>query len=456
MADILLTHGYFLNEDAKEQEIMKPYVPLGLLYLCAYLKKQSFSVDIFDSTFGDRDALYALLETETPGILGLYTNLMTRASVVEIATRARASGWRVIVGGPESANYPLEYLRHGAEFVVMGEGEQTTAELLAALADGSDLHQVHGLAFLAGDELVRTPERAMLANLSDYPWPARDAIDLQPYFDAWRTHHGGSSISMITARGCPYKCTWCSHAVFGYNHKKRDPVECADELQHIVETYNPDEIWYADDVFTINHKWLFKYAEQLRERGLKVPFETISRADRMLDERVMDTLAEMGCYRVWIGAESGSQRLLDEMKRGVTVSQVKQATQAAQARNIEVGIFLMWGFGSEQLVDIDETVVQIADINPDIFFTTVAYPIKGTEFYDNKAEVISSDKAWMQSTDRDLKIGTQQSPRYYRFANRYLKSHVASTRLHQSNPALARIKARHASRARSILESGRV
>lgn len=453
MADILLTHGYFLDEDEKEKLIMRPYAPMGLMYLSAYLKKQNFRVDLFDSTFGLRGELYQTFQDNPHGIVGIYTNLMTRPSVIAIMKEAKNHGWTIILGGPESANYIDEYITWGADFIVAGEGEQTLTELMKKLQSGDDDFQnITGLSFCSQDgSIINNQARDMPRDIDQYPWPDRDAIDMQQYFDAWMDHHNTSSVSMITARGCPYKCTWCSHAVYGYSHRRRDYMDCADELEHIVKTYNPKQIWYADDVFSINPKWLHKYAAELKKRGLRVPFETISRADR-LDAKTLNTLQEMGCYRIWIGAESGSQRLLDEMKRGVTIEQINRVTKEAQKRGIIVGMFLMWGFGSETIEDIDETVKQVAEINPDIYLTTVAYPIKGTAFYKEWEDQISRSVKWEKGSDRDLLLATRKSPRYYRYANKYLKYHVQATQLSNENPERAALKNKHARWSRRLLE----
>jgi anaerobic magnesium-protoporphyrin IX monomethyl ester cyclase len=264
--DILLTHGYFLWEDEKEQQIMKPYPTLGLLYLSAYLRRAGFAVDLFDTTFARREELAARL-AQGSGVLGVYTNLMTRATVLWLAAEAKKHGWIVVLGGPESANYPAEYLAHGADVIVVGEGEQTMAELLPALAQRGPhrLHGLHGTVFR--DEfglVVHNPERAQIDDIDSLPWPDRAQIDQQRYIDIWRTHHGMGSVNLITARGCPYKCKWCSHAVFGYSHRRRSYLDCAAEVQHIYDTYRPDQVWYADDVFTINHRWLYNYAGELK------------------------------------------------------------------------------------------------------------------------------------------------------------------------------------------------
>ncbi|HMQ34474.1 MAG TPA: radical SAM protein [Chloroflexaceae bacterium] len=453
MPDILLTHGYFLWEDEKERQIMKPYPTLGLLYISAYLRREGFAVAIFDTTFSSREALVARLD-EGPGVLGIYTNLITRGNVVWIMGEAKRRGWTVVVGGPESANYPEQYLDHGADVVVVGEGEATLAELLPALARHGP-HRLHGLqGTVFRDELglaQHNPERPQIADIDSLPWPDRAQIDLPRYIDTWRTHHGMGSVNLITARGCPYKCRWCSHAVFGYSHRRRSVADCADELQFIHETYRPEQVWYADDVFTINHRWLFEYNAELKRRGLRLPFETISRADRMLKEEVVATLAELGCYRVWIGSESGSQRVLDAMRRGVTVEQVQWATKAAQRHGIEVGMFLMWGYDGETLEDIEATVEHVKRANPDIFFTTVAYPIKNTPYHQAVEGRLALEQDWASATDRDYTIRGRHSRRYYRFADAWLRNEVAGFRLEGSDPTAAAAKYAAAAEARAGL-----
>ncbi|OGT78779.1 MAG: hypothetical protein A3I78_08160 [Gammaproteobacteria bacterium RIFCSPLOWO2_02_FULL_56_15] len=427
MADLILTHGYFLCEDEKEQGIMKPYAPLGLMYLSSYLKSLHIDVELFDTTFSDRASLYQRLQLAPGGILGIYTNLITRSSIVRIMQAAKACGYTIILGGPESANYPEKYMQHGADFVVIGEGEQALAELLPAIRNGNPakFHTIPGILFRdSNGTIIRTPPRAALRNISAYPWPDRDSIDIGQYQSVWTRHHGYNSVSMITARGCPYRCSWCSHAVFGYDHRRRPPADCAEELAHILGRFQPDQIWYADDVFTISHPWIFDYARELHGRGIHIPFETISRADRLMKPEVLDTLAGMGCARIWIGSESGSQRILDAMQRDVTVEQVKWATHEARARGIKVGMFLMWGYGEETLEDIEKTVRHVKECRPDLFFTTVAYPIKGTPFFDAYADHISLPGQWENSTDRNYKLDIQRTPEYYQAADTLLYNEV--------------------------------
>lgn len=434
--DLLLTHGYFLQDDAKEREIMKPYPPLGLLYLSAYLKQKNFAVEIFDSTFAAKDDFTQLLRAKNARLVGLYANLMTKFNVLEMIRQAKQQNCIVIVGGPDPPYYAEQYLDSGADIVVIGEGEQTLEELLPILLSEKleQLAQVLGIVFK--DEqgmLQRTPARPLLPDLDALPLPDRAAIDLQKYVDAWRVHHGRGAVSMITSRGCPYSCTWCSHSVYGKSLRKRGPQLCAEEVEMIRARYSPDMLWYADDVFNINHKWFFEYAAELKRREIKIPFECICRADRMNEDIVL-ALRDMGCFRVWIGSESGSQRLLDQMKRGVKAEQVQAMTRLAKRHSIETGMFLMWGFEDENKDDIAATIAHVKKANPDLVLTTVSYPIKGTEYYNRMAEqnVIVASGKWQESNDRDYRIRSRHSKRYYDYVNRRMYSELALQRLQEN------------------------
>jgi anaerobic magnesium-protoporphyrin IX monomethyl ester cyclase len=431
MADLLLTHGYFLYDDPKELKIMKPYVPLGILYICSHLRSKGFDVEVFDTTFSSLQDLIRHLQTETPSVLGVYANLMTRKKVIEIVRVAHEAGWQTIVGGPEPGAYVREYLESGADVVVLGEGEITMEELLPALRQGfeSALASVNGIAFLSGDGQVRqTPTRTQITDLDSQPWPARDAIDVNRYVRTWRDAHGQGSLSFITARGCPYHCKWCSHQVFGMTHRRRKPLAVVDEVEWLLSTYHPDMVWIADDVFTIHHGWLRQYTTEMRRRGLRVPFECISRADRLNDE-VVDLLAELGCFRVWIGSESGSQRILDSMERGVTVEQVQSAVSSCKARGIQTGMFLMWGYEGEEIQDVEATIQHVKRSDPDIFFTTIAYPIKGTPYYKSVADSLVQLKPWGETSDREIVMRGRRPTQFYELADRLLRDEVQLARL---------------------------
>jgi len=435
--DLLLTHGYFLYEDPKELQIMKPYVPLGILYIASHLRAKGVSAEVFDTTFSSRQELFALLRSTEPSVLGVYSNLMTRPNVIEILRAAKEAGWKTVAGGPEPGAYVDEYLAAGADVVVIGEGEVTVEELLPALQAGAlgsaeslrALAQVNGIAFRAADgSISRTASRVQIPNIDAQPWPLREAVDVDRYVRTWREHHGMGSVSLITARGCPYHCRWCSHEVFGKTHRRRKPHSVVDELAWLIDRYHPDMAWMADDVFTIHHGWLYQYAAEMKRRCLKLPFECISRADR-LNAQVMDTLAELGCFRVWIGSESGSQRVLDAMERGVAVDQVRAAVKMAKARGIKAGMFLMWGYEGEGIEDIEATVEHVKQSDPDVFLTTVSYPIKGTPYFNEVASRLVTLKSWTEGSDRDYRIRGRHSRRFYQYADQLLRSEVELSRM---------------------------
>jgi radical SAM superfamily enzyme YgiQ (UPF0313 family) len=289
--------------------------------------------------------------------------------------------------------------------------------------------KVAGIAYRDSQGLVHyTAPRAQIANLDAQPWPARESIDMQRYVQTWRDAHGKGSVSFITARGCPYKCRWCSHQVYGQTHRRRSPELVVDEVEWLLQHYQPDMAWVADDVFTIHHGWIRAYAAEMKRRGLRVPFECISRADR-LNPEVLDLLAELGCFRIWIGSESGSQRILDAMERGVQLEQVQRAVELSRERGIQSGMFLMWGYEGEELSDIEATVEHVKRSNPDIFFTTVAYPIKGTPYYSEVGSRLVQLESWQQGSDREIRIQGRHSRQFYEYADRLLRDEVALSRL---------------------------
>jgi anaerobic magnesium-protoporphyrin IX monomethyl ester cyclase len=448
--NLLLTHGYFLRDDPKEKAIMKPYPALGLLYISAYLKQKKFCVEIFDSTFAEKNDFVNWLAIKKPAIVGIYSNLMTKFNVLEMIRQAKTQNCLVIVGGPDPPHYAEHYLKFGADVVVIGEGEQALEELIPILAAKKfeQLKNVAGIAFKNEfGQIQKTPARDLMPNLDVLPLPDRAAIDLQKYVDVWRQHHGMGAVSLITSRGCPYSCTWCSHSVFGKTLRKRSAHLVADEVEEILAGYHPDMLWYADDVFNIDHKWFFEYAAELKRRNLKIPFECICRADRM-NEEIVRALQDLGCFRVWIGSESGSQRLLDQMKRGVKAEQIQAMTRLAKRYGIETGMFLMWGFEDENRDDIEMTIAHVKKANPDLVLTTVSYPIKGTEYYNRMAaqNVIVDNFSWEKSSDRDYKIRHRHSRRYYDFVNRWMYGELKLARLAQKRSLMNRIKAKINSR----------
>jgi radical SAM superfamily enzyme YgiQ (UPF0313 family) len=430
---IILTHAYFLRDDPKEQVIMKPYPPLGLLYLSAWLDQHGIASTVFDTTFSDFSALKAHLLQERPRILAIYANLMTKIRLIELVRFVRScealKNTLMVLGGPDVTHNAANYLAIGADVTVTGEGEQSLLELVQAIAtadrdsgpqnDKLCLLQVPGLTFLLPDgTLHRTVAREKLRNIDDLPIPAREKIDLQQYLSAWKQKHGHSAISISTQRGCPYTCQWCSTAVYGQSYRRRSPQKVVDEIAFLQKKYDFDLIWFVDDVFTVSHKWLHEFCEVLKKDNIVIQFECITRADR-LNASIVQLLRECGCFRVWIGAESGSQRILDAMDRRVEVHQVSDMIQTASRAGIQTGTFIMLGYPGETEADILETVRHLKRSNPDLFTITVAYPIKGTGLYETVQPALADLPPWEESTDRDIDFKRTYPRRYYHAAVRW-------------------------------------
>jgi anaerobic magnesium-protoporphyrin IX monomethyl ester cyclase len=426
--DLLLAHAYFLAEDAEERRLMRPYPPLGLLYLSSHLNARGFHVGVFDGTFQTVADFQRALQERRPPIVGIYVNMMTKRHALGLITLALRAGAYVVVGGPDPPYYAAEYLDAGADVVVVGEGEVTLEELIPVLRaprDEARLSAINGVVFRnAAGGIVRTPPRTQIPNLDTQPFPDREVIDVEAYLGAWREHHGYGPLSLITARGCPYTCEWCSRSVFGTTHRRRSVTNVADEVEYIVSRYQPDRLWYADDVFAIHRGWTLAYATELQRRGVRLPFECISRAER-IDDAVADALAEMGCWRVWIGSESGSQDVLNAMDRRVRVEQVVDATARLRKRGIQTGMFIMLGYEGESVADLRQTIEHLKNAAPDVFLTTVSYPIKGTSYYERVASRVIARRGWADSTDRDLAIAGRPVRRYYDFARRWIVGEVA-------------------------------
>ncbi len=438
---ILLTHAYFLNDDPKEMVIMKPYPPLGILYVSAYLEKHGFQNDVFDSTFSNFETLQKqILETE-PDVIGVYTNLMTKLNVLKLIQFVRAQknlSTKIILGGPEVRHHKEKFLEHGAHVIVFGEGEVTMLELMKHYSSPDSktesLKHITGIAFKDENEIVVINEdRELITDLDTHPQPNRVKIDLQKYFDTWKKHHGQSVVSLSTMRGCPYDCKWCSRAVYGQSYRRRSPAKVVDEMQWLKENYQFDMIWFVDDVFTVNYPWLREFAAELDKRKLKIPYEIITRADR-LNESIIQTLKQSGCHRVWIGAESGSQKIIDAMSRRVKVEQVRNMIQLSQQHGMQAGTFIMLGYPGETQEDIAETIHHLKVSDPDIFTLTVAYPIKGTPLYTEVQNDFIQPLPWESSSDRDIDFKRTYNRKFYDYAIRWVNNEVA---LHKAQKAKA-------------------
>ncbi|MDO5977698.1 B12-binding domain-containing radical SAM protein [Flavivirga spongiicola] len=426
---LVLTHAYYLNEDPKELLIMKPYTPLGLLYISSYLNEKNVENHVFDSTFYSQEEQLAFIQNKQPKAVAIYTNLMTKINVIKLIKLLKNDSKygfpKIILGGPDITYNCENYLNTGAHFLVIGEGEQTTLELYHAILNDSNYQNIPGIAFLENTSIKKTAPRTKIKDLSELPLPNREAIPIDKYLDTWKTYHGKSSMTVSTQRGCPYTCKWCSTAVYGQSYRRRPADMVAAELRMLKDTYKPDAIWFVDDVFTVSHKWIQSFHQEVIKQNAVIPFECITRAERLNDE-ILQLLKEAGCFRIWIGAESGSQKIIDAMDRRVDVDVVKEAIQKTNALGIETGTFIMVGYPGEDETDINKTISYLKAANPTHFTITVAYPIKGTSLYNEIKDKITVQPNWETSTDRDIDFTRTYSRKFYDYAVKRIVNEVNS------------------------------
>jgi anaerobic magnesium-protoporphyrin IX monomethyl ester cyclase len=342
---------------------------------------------------------YAVIYEDNFNYLSKMSLLRMREAAVEMIDAAKARNCIVIVCGADMTDHPDVYLSAGADVVIIGEGEATLAELLECLRSGDDLRDVAGIATLDGGNIVKTRPRPILTDLDTIPFPAWDLIDLDRYRDLWLEHHGYTSMNMITTRGCPFHCNWCAKPIWGQRYNARSPQNVVDEIQWLKQHYDPDHIWFMDDIMGINDRWIERFADELDARKLHIPFKSLNRADLLLRGDTIPALARAGADIIWIGAESGSQKILDAMDKGTQVQQIYEATRKCHEHGIKVAFFLQFGYPGETRADIDLTLQMVRDLLPDDIGISVSYPLPGTPFHERVREELAERANWVDSDD---------------------------------------------------------
>ncbi|GAB4122763.1 MAG: radical SAM protein [Acidobacteriota bacterium] len=431
MAEVLIGQSYFLRLDPKLWEAMQPYPPLGSLYAAAWLRQQGLDVAFFDAMLSQgpvewEQALhrhqprFAVLCEDSFNYLSKMCLLRMRQAALEMVAMAKRRGCTVIVSGSDAADrFPL-YLAGGADFVVAGEAEITLGELLASLSGRSEtpIERIQGVraAWLGPDTFQPRP---YLTDLDILPFPAWDLVDLDRYREIWRNRHGYFSLNLVTTRGCPYGCNWCAKPVHGRRYHSRSPENVVAELQWLRETADPDHIWFADDIFGLKPGWIRRFSELVCSRGLQTPFKCLLRTDLVTAEIAAD-LRRAGCRTVWMGAESGSQKILDAMDKSATVEDTVRATSLLREAGIEVGYFLQFGYPGEDWEDIQATFRLVRETLPDDIGISVSYPLPGTPFFERVREQLGVQQNWLDSNDLAMLYRGPYSSDFYRQLHRTL------------------------------------
>ncbi len=406
MTQILLGQSYYLRFDPKLWEAMQPYPPLGTLYAASWLRQHGYDVALFDAMLAESEEewaksldehkpQYAIIYEDNFNYLSKMCLLRMRDAAFKMIEMAKSRGCTVILCGADATDHHKDYLEKGADYCILGEGEETLLELLNQLSAGKEAEQVVGLA---SSKTIHPSHRPDITDLDKLPFPAWDLVDVEKYRKIWIERHGYFSMNMVTTRGCPYHCNWCAKPIWGQRYNSRSPENVVAEMKWIKQTYAPDHIWFADDILGLKPKWIERFADLLIEADTIIPFKCLQRAD-LVDEKTASALARAGCKTVWIGAESGSQKILDAMDKGDTVADIYNAARLLRANRIEVGFFLQFGYPGETWEDVQKTLKMVRECAPDDIGISVSYPLPGTKFYERVKLELGEKQNWVDSED---------------------------------------------------------
>lgn len=440
MADVLLTHSYHLYYDRKQTRKMQPYSPLGTLYAAALLRSAGLSVALFDTMLNHPEqGFQAALEEHRPRVVVVYEdnfNFLTKMCLTRMREVAfhmlevsQQAGATVLVNGSDASDHTLEYLRKGCRCVLLGEAEWTLLQTVQHLlqGDGQGLPQIPGIAYLDDEtgELKQTARRPLTRDLDLLPFPARDLIDPDQYRAAWKTTHGYFSMNLVASRGCPYRCNWCAKPIYGDSFALRSAWSVAEEMRRLKYDFGAEHLWFADDIFGLRAKWVRELAVEVEKLDAAVPFKMQSRVDLMTVDTVR-ALRRAGCAEVWLGAESGSQKILDAMDKGTRVEQIAKARENLRNEGIRACYFLQFGYQGETWADIQKTVQLVHDTRPDDIGVSVSYPLPGTKFFERVQAQLGDKTNWSDSEDLSMMFQGAYTDEFYRALHDALHAQVDS------------------------------
>ena len=474
MSRILFTHSYFLRFDPKQWATGQPYAPLGTLYASALMRENGQDVSFFDTMFAhSADEIIPQIEKHKPEFFVIYDdgfNYLTKMCLTnmrEAAFRmiqlAKERGCTVIVSSSDSTDHFEQYLNKGADFILIGEAEMSLLELINSFnQDQKDFLQIQGIAYKQNDAVIKTARRSVIRDLDSLPFPAWDLVEIQPYRKMWLKHKGYFSMNMGTTRGCPFKCNWCAKPIYGNRYNSRSPENVVKELKMLKEKFHFDHIWFCDDIFGLKPGWVKAFADLIEKenlpgdkRGLNFRFKIQARADLLLEEDAIKELARAGCENVWMGAESGSQKILNAMDKGTTVDQIYKATRLLKKNGVHPSFFIQFGYLGETRDDIKKTIGMINELLPFEIGISVSYPLPGTLFYEKVKSELKEKSNWTDSDELALMFRNTYQPAFYKQLHRYVhksyRKHIALENIKQLFKRPAAITVHRIKKAASLI-----
>ncbi|WP_299185168.1 radical SAM protein [uncultured Aquimarina sp.] len=431
MLDILFSHSYYYPLDLKQWKNQTPYPPLGTIYAASLMREKGFMVDLFDTNL--RDNPYDIekeIIKKKPKYLVLFDdgfNYLTkmclttmREAAFEMMRIGKSHNCTIIVNSSDATDHYPKYLYNGADYIIQGEGELALLELVSALKNDQPIDKIKSLVYKKAENTVTNPKREVLKKLDELPMPAWDLVDINSYKKVWINGGKEFTLNLATTRGCPFKCNWCAKPIYGNRYNTHSPEYIVKHIQYLQKNYDVERFWMCDDIFGLTPGWVQDFNLELKNTNTTLKYYIQSRVDLLLKEDTINALAESGLQEVWVGAESGSQSILDAMDKGTKVEEIYNATILLKEKNIRVAFFIQFGYLGETKNDISKTIKMIKELVPDDLGISVSYPLPGTKFYDKVKDDLRFKANWTDSDDLAMMFKSTYNSKYYKKLHRYV------------------------------------
>jgi anaerobic magnesium-protoporphyrin IX monomethyl ester cyclase len=390
MISVLLIYPYFRRRLDRSRF---RFPPLGVAYVAAALQEAGHDVRVLDCTFLSRDQAARMAIAAQADVVGISCMVTMEEDAAWFARHLRGRCRLLVAGGPLPTCDPEAFLEH-FDVVVRGEGEQTMRELLAALESGADLGAVPGVACrretgarTRGEGCGAAPgtaPRPFARDLDALPFPARELLPNARYIQFGKRSYGYSITTVMSTRGCPFTCEFCSNLVFGKSYRERSPLNVVDEIEEAI-ALGYERISFADDVFTLSSRRVLEICAEIRRRRLRFAWECLGRVDAF-DPATARAMKAAGCFRVFFGIESGNDVILTLMKKQITTAQARSAVEAAHAAGLEVGAFFIVCYPGETDDSVLNTLRFATSLPLDYVGLTMPYPLPGTALLERVGE----------------------------------------------------------------------
>ncbi|WP_299887482.1 radical SAM protein [uncultured Lacinutrix sp.] len=457
MFDVLFSHSYFYKFDQKQWDNKTPFPPLGTLYAASFLRENGYKVSLFDTNLIDKpESIFEKLKTVKPKFFVLYDdgfNYLTkmclttmREAAFKMMSIAKEAGCIVIANSSDSTDHFEKYLDNGADFIIKGEGEEALKELIDSITLNQATTTIKSIVYKKENEIIENPKRPVLRDLDVLPLPAWDLINIDDYKAIWELSGKAFTLNIATTRGCPFKCNWCAKPIYGNRYNSHSPAYITKHIKYLSDTFNVKRFWMCDDIFGLKPNWVQEFNIQLKTHKLNISYYIQSRVDLLLKEDTIDALVESGLEEVWVGAESGSQAILDAMDKDTKVEQIYEATKLLKTKNVRVAFFIQFGYLNETKEDIDKTIQMIKELVPDNIGVSVSYPLPGTKFYEKVKDDLILKANWTDSDDLAMMFKGTYSTEFYRKLQRYVHKE------YRKSQGLYNLKHFNISKIKSILK----